>query len=239
LTEPEQKTWLNYFSSNGYTDPNGKGKTIDVLTGMETIGKSKELTETMLGPRVENMKQDTIAAYSALQEAIAKNPEDKKIPELQAAYKKASMGYLGAAGKLADHLSALELAEANKKEGKTIGEIEAEAKAKAAGTAAGTPPKNLTDIEAESAARARGAASVKEDSFDKNLLVAAQAAGIPPKKVKDGKLTPEEAQTLAKEYSKQFGTESLIKMLFGGGVGVPGTQSDVIQFDEKGNPIKK
>ena len=75
-------------------------------------------------------------------------------------------------------------------------------------------------------------------SYDKNLLVAAQTVGIDPEKVKSGKLSKEEAIALAEAYKEQFGTENLIKMLFGAGMATGGAASEpVIQFDENGELI--
>jgi len=53
-------------------------------------------------------------------------------------------------------------------------------------------------------------------SYDKNLLVAAQALGIPPNIVKSGKLTPEQADLLGKKYIEMFGTQTLLQMLMSG-----------------------
>jgi len=76
-------------------------------------------------------------------------------------------------------------------------------------------------------------------SYDKNLLVAAQAAEIDPEKVKSGNLSKEEAIAVAEAYREQFGTENLIKMLFGAGLatGSSAQQEPVIQFDESGELI--
>jgi hypothetical protein len=79
--------------------------------------------------------------------------------------------------------------------------------------------------------------SSESESYDKNLLVAAQAVGISPKKVKTGDLTKDEAVKVADKYKEMFGTESLIKMLMGGMMG-GGPSGGGMKFDAKGNPIK-
>ena len=105
----EQKMWLDFMAKNGYTDESGKGKTIDVLTGIETIGKSKELYSSFVGMRIENQKKAVVGAYQELQEAMAKNPEDKKIAQLSAKYRTESQKYLSMSEGFAAHLSKLEL----------------------------------------------------------------------------------------------------------------------------------
>lgn len=79
----------------------------------------------------------------------------------------------------------------------------------------------------------------KEDDYAKNLYVAAQSVGIDAEKVKGGKLTPEEANKLADEYSRKFGTQNFLKMLLdasaAGGGNVGGGKR--LKFDSKGNPI--
>jgi len=72
-------------------------------------------------------------------------------------------------------------------------------------------------------------------NYDKNILIAAQAAGIDPEKVKSGNLTQDEAIKVADSYSKRFGTQSLIQLLTSGGIGggKPSTQ-----YDNKGNLVK-
>jgi hypothetical protein len=72
------------------------------------------------------------------------------------------------------------------------------------------------------------------DSYDKNLLVAAQAAGVDPEKVKKGGLTQEEAVAVAEAYSEQFGTKSLLQMLFSG----MAPEQPALKFDDKGNPVE-
>lgn len=79
----------------------------------------------------------------------------------------------------------------------------------------------------------------KEDDYSENLLVAAQAVGIDPGKVKTGKLTTEEANRVADEYSKKFGTQNFLKMLLdASSSGVGGGGGKTLKFDSKGNPIQ-
>ncbi|OQB72394.1 MAG: hypothetical protein BWX92_03641 [Deltaproteobacteria bacterium ADurb.Bin135] len=75
-----------------------------------------------------------------------------------------------------------------------------------------------------------------DDKFDKNLLIAAQIAGIDPKKVRGGKLSQAEATKLADTYKEKFGTASLLQALLGGQLG--GGQAPTIKYDAKGNQIK-
>jgi len=85
----------------------------------------------------------------------------------------------------------------------------------------------------------RTAPLFKGDKFDKNLLVAAQIAGIPVERVRSGKMTPEEAKTLAKTYSEKFGAQNLLEMLFGGGLGgEEGGEDEIMKFDSEGNLVK-
>jgi hypothetical protein len=80
-------------------------------------------------------------------------------------------------------------------------------------------------------------ATTRTASFDKNLLVASQAAGIEPGKVKSGTLSKSEAADVADKYRELFGTESLLNMLFKGAA--PATQSEpTIKFDAEGNLIE-
>lgn len=72
-------------------------------------------------------------------------------------------------------------------------------------------------------------------NYDKNILIAAQAAGVDPEKVKSGKLTRDEAIKVADSYSKRFGTQGLIQLLTSGGFG-GGKPS--AQYDNKGNLVK-
>ena len=71
--------------------------------------------------------------------------------------------------------------------------------------------------------------------FDKNISIAAQAAGVDPQKVKSGKLSIEEANKVADKYKEKFGTASLLQALLGGTLG---GQQPTIKYDEKGNVIK-
>lgn len=71
--------------------------------------------------------------------------------------------------------------------------------------------------------------------FDKNISIAAQAAGVDPQKVKSGKLSIEEANKVADKYKEIFGTASLLQALLGGTLG---GQQPTIKYDEKGNVIK-
>jgi len=71
--------------------------------------------------------------------------------------------------------------------------------------------------------------------FDKNISIAAQAAGVDPQKVKSGKLSIEEANKVADKYKEKFGTASLLQALLGGTLG---GQQPTIKYDAKGNQIK-
>ena len=75
-----------------------------------------------------------------------------------------------------------------------------------------------------------------QDRYDKNLDVAAQAAGVDPNKVRSGKLSMEEANKVADKYREKFGTASLLQALLGGQLG--GGQAPTIKYDAKGNQIK-
>jgi len=74
------------------------------------------------------------------------------------------------------------------------------------------------------------------ESSDDKLLIAAQIAGIDPKKVRGGKLSQAEATKLADTYKEKFGTASLLQALLGGQLG--GGQAPTIKYDAKGNQIK-
>lgn len=74
------------------------------------------------------------------------------------------------------------------------------------------------------------------ENYDKNLLVAAQVAGVDPKKVKSGELTQEEATKVAEAYAEQFGTMSLVQMLMKT-AGTP-ESAPKLKFDEKGNLVQ-
>jgi len=79
----------------------------------------------------------------------------------------------------------------------------------------------------------------KAENYDKNLYIAAQAAGVSPEKVKSGKLTQKEATAIAKTYSEKFGTQSLIELLMKSGVTPQQAgQAGVLKFNDKGEQIK-
>jgi len=71
--------------------------------------------------------------------------------------------------------------------------------------------------------------------FDNKLSIAAQAVGVSPEKLKSGELTTEEAAKIAEEYQKKFGTESFLKMIFGGAQPQPPATQ---HYDETGKRIK-
>jgi hypothetical protein len=79
----------------------------------------------------------------------------------------------------------------------------------------------------------------KAENYDKNLYIAAQAAGVSPEKVKSGKLTQKEATAIAKTYSEKFGTQSLIELLMKSGVTPQQAgQAGVLKFNDKGEQIQ-
>ncbi len=71
-------------------------------------------------------------------------------------------------------------------------------------------------------------------SFQNNLAVAAQIAGIDPKKVAAGTLTQQEAEKLADVYKKKFGAINLLQAILSGGL----SQQPTIQYDTQGNRVQ-
>lgn len=79
----------------------------------------------------------------------------------------------------------------------------------------------------------------KEVNYDKNIYIAAQAAGVDPEKIRKGQITQDEAMRVLEEYKKNFGSESLLEVLFKGMGQAPGGVSPVLKLDANGNPVEE
>jgi hypothetical protein len=225
---------LDWFASQGVTDPQGRGQVGQIMEGVKQIEGSKQLFNEFMGPVLEQKKAGVIQAYGVYRDALAKG-DQKKAGEALANFKKVSMEYQASAGKFSEHLTNLDKneMELQKAGNKTPNEIELQIRANAGDPSAKAV---LDKIQADKVRVAKESRPPAAPSYDKNILIAAQAAGIDPEKVKSGNLTQEEAIKVADSYSRRFGTQSLIQLLMSGGAGSSGTPS--VKYDANGNPVK-
>jgi len=190
----------------------------------ERLNTDSAIKKTVLGSMLTDLQTQSAGIGQQLASGEIKKPDDLKAAEdKQAGIKKQIAGIIGAQE------------ETIRKQMTT------------------PPPKipNVTGVDAQgnpvrtpdvpgAAVYQKPVAPPKEESFDKNIFLAAQAVGVDPEKVKSGKLSQPEAIKVADEYQKRHGTESLIRLLFGGalpGMAAPGQApaAPELSFDEKGN----
>lgn len=123
---------LDWFASQGVTDPQGRGQVGQIMEGVKQIEGSKQLFNEFMGPVLEQKKAGVIQAYGVYRDALAKG-DQKKAGEALANFKKVSMEYQASAGKFSEHLTNLDKneMELQKAGNKTPNEIELQIRANA------------------------------------------------------------------------------------------------------------
>ena len=107
LPDPQKAEALRFFSSNGYTDANGRGRKVDVLNGVAAIEKTKGLFSGFLGPVVAAKRQAVVDSWTALQDAT-QSGDQKKIEAAQSNYDRTKMAYQASSDKFHEHLNKLD-----------------------------------------------------------------------------------------------------------------------------------
>ncbi|MDA3834241.1 MAG: hypothetical protein PF495_12690 [Spirochaetales bacterium] len=107
LPEEVRPQALDFFVKNNMTNAAGRGKTGDVLRGLDVIAKTPPIFKQFMEPVVNQKKAATLSAYEDLASAQEKG-DPKKIKEATAAYQKAQMVYIATGDKYDQHLMRLE-----------------------------------------------------------------------------------------------------------------------------------
>jgi hypothetical protein len=114
MPDPQKAEALKFFSSNGYTDANGRGRKVDVLNGVAAIEKTKGLFSDFLGPVVAAKKQAVVDSWTELQDAT-RSGDQKKIDTAQSNYDRTKMAYQASSDGFYKHLNKLDEIDAQSK----------------------------------------------------------------------------------------------------------------------------
>jgi hypothetical protein len=207
LPDEQKQAALKYFAENGYTDKAGKGRAIDIQTGVATIEGSKNLFSQFMWPTVQAKKQAAVDAWGAVQKAQESGDKDK-IAKAMATFNTAKMSYEASDEKYSGHLMKLdeqsqkdEIAERRLAETERANRAREDARDRQIGVMA----KN-----AETTAR-KAVSSGKELSFGDKEALRSMGKQLPKSKIA--------AQTAVKNIQN---IDSMIKLIDQGAGGVRG-----------------
>ncbi len=106
LPDEVKPTALKYFSENGWTDQNGKGKYGDVMQGVESMEKTAPVFKELFAPVVQKKKEATLQAWNELQE-VQQSGDPKKIAIAQKKFNDLSASYMASSSQFDKHLETL------------------------------------------------------------------------------------------------------------------------------------